>query len=101
MSDPDAVAAAEAKLRAAFDRYSDLTTSEAWDDAGTHGSHTRALAMHRGLLGARMDRLDALQEVQAVGGGPGPGQVQEAIYRLKAEIAEDRDWLKRSGDLPY
>jgi hypothetical protein len=95
MSDSDAIAAAEAKLNEAFERFCDLQSSEVWDSYGAHGSHTRAVAMNRGLLAARRDRLDALRGVQAVGGGPSPWQVQEAIDTLKAEIADHERWLKK------
>lgn len=101
MSDPDAVAAAKAKLSEAMDLLAKWDDQSTWDPYGPHGSHERAVAMNRGHLHAYTAKLDALQAVQDAGGGPSPQVVQAEIERVKTEIAGDKSRLQKWGEIPY
>lgn len=101
MSDPDAGAAAKAKLREVMNLLYKCDDMSTWDPYGMHGSHERAVAMHRGYLHAWTAKLDALQAVQAAGAGPSPEVVQAEIDRVKAHIADDKRFLQKWGEIPY
>lgn len=97
MSDSEA---AEAKLSEAMRRLNEVET-QSWDGYGASGSYERAVAMNRARLHAHTAIVDALLDLQAAGGGPGPQAVQAGIDMWRAEIAHDKRNLVKYGGIPH